>query len=298
MTRPISTLVILINMSTIVGSVLVGGIATRVLGNEWLGVFSGGLTFLVIIFSEIIPKTLGERHAETVSLFAARPLSFVTMLLSPLIWIIERITGPLTKGGGNALTTNESEIRILAKIGHEEGVIEKRESTLIQRVFELNDTTALDLMTPRVKMTSLRGPADLVESKPNILASVHSRIIVLGKTSDDVLGVVYKNELLSALIQQTGSTKIADYIHPIKLVTEDTPADDLLTMFQTNRQHLAVVIDQYTAVRGVVSLEDVLEILTGEIVDETDVEVDLQKMAKKDLKKLEQAQPEKSEPSQ
>ena len=286
MNRPIAAVVILTNISNIVGSMGIGILATHALGSQWMGAFSAVFTLLIIMFSEIIPKTLGERHSDRIALLIAPPLMVTTKLLTPLIWLIERVTGPLTKGNKAVLTTNESEIRILAKIGHEEGAIEKDESTLIQRVFELNDTTALDLMTPRVAMTTLKGGDTLENAKTAIVESVHSRIIVVGESMDEVLGVVFKDELLTALVHGKNETLVKDWQQEVHLVTENTPADDLLTLFQKSRHHLAVVIDPYAAVRGVVSLEDVLEILTGEIVDETDLAADLQEVGKARLKSM------------
>ncbi len=286
MNRPIAALVILTNISNIVGSMGIGVLASHILGSNWMGLFSAIFTLLIIIFSEIIPKTLGERHAEKISLMIARPLAMVTRFLTPLIWLIERVTGPMTRGQKATLTTNESEIRILAKIGHEEGVIEKKESALIQRVFELNDTTALDLMTPRTAMTTLNGSITLIQAKDAIVESVHSRIIVIGERLDEIQGVVFKDELLTALVHEKEGTHIKDWKHEVHLVSEATPADELMELFQKSRHHLAVVVDPYAAVRGVVSLEDVLEILTGEIVDETDKTADLQEIGKAKLKEL------------
>ena len=175
MTRPIAAIVVLNNIANIVGSVSVGGIASVQLGNQWLGLFSGVLTFLVIIFSEIIPKTLGERYSESIALVVARPILFVAKVMSPILWCIERITSPITGQAENKYTTNESEIKLLASIGGQEGVIEKQESDLIRRVFELNNTTAKMVMTPRVSMTYLPGLTPLEETKDQLIASEHSR---------------------------------------------------------------------------------------------------------------------------
>lgn len=280
MQRPIAAIVILTNIANIVGSIAVGGIAARVLGSQWLGLFSGLLTFLFIIFAEIIPKTLGERYAVQIALFVARPILAITQALIPLIWLIERITAPVTQGEQTAFTTNEAEIRLLAKIGQKEGIIEPRESDLVQRAFELNNTTAADLMTPRVAMTYLAGQATLADSETDIINSEHSRIIVVENTPDEVLGVALKDELLAAIINDRGEEPVARFTHPAQFVPETERADRLLATFQKSRQHLAVVMDDYAGVSGVVTLEDVLEILTGEIVDETDQVIDLQAAAK------------------
>lgn len=285
MSRPIATVVILNNIANIVGSIIVGQIATIVLGDAWLGLFSGALTFLVIIFSEIVPKTIGERYTETISLIVARPVLGLTYLFTPLVWLIERITAPVTQGQTTP-TTTEAEIKLLANIGRLEGVIEADESEMIRRVFLLNDVTAADLMTPRVAMTHLKGSLTLAKAKRQIIASPHSRIIVIGDTIDDVLGFVLKDELLVALIEQAEERPVADLVRDAKLTPGSVRADNLLQMFLRSRQHLMVVIDEFGGVAGVVTLEDVLETLTGQIVDETDRVIDLQEAARRRRERL------------
>jgi CBS domain containing-hemolysin-like protein len=280
MSRPIASIVILNNIANIVGSIIVGNLTSAVLGSQWLGLCSGILTFLVIIFSEIVPKTLGERYAVPIALIVARPVLILSGLLTPLIWCIEKLTAPLAKGGSQ-LTTNESEIRLLAQIGQQEGVIERDESEMIQRVFQLNDKTAIDLMTPRVAMTYLRGKAVLQDVKPHIFSSQHTRIVITGETIDDILGFALKSEFLMAMIEGQHSAEIATFAHKVQFVPEQERADQLLLTFQKSRQHLAVVVDEYGGVSGVITLEDILEVLTGEIVDETDQVVDLQQLAKR-----------------
>lgn len=280
MARPIAAIVVLNNIANIVGSVIVGGIATDVLGNKWLGLFSGFLTFLVIIFSEIIPKTLGERNADKIALAVSKPILFIAKLMTPLLWLIEKVTTPLTGKSKNEYTTNAAEIKLLARIGGQEGVIKKKESDLIPRVFELNSMTAKMLMTPRVSMTYLHGAMSLSEAKEQIICSEHSRLVVVDKTPDDVLGTVLKDELLIALVEGKGNQQIAAFVHSPQFIDEDTTAESLLSIFQKTRRHLGVITDEFGGVSGVVSLEDVLEVLTGEIVDETDKTVDLQEEAR------------------
>ena len=286
MNRPIATIVVLNNIANIVGSVVVGGIATTVLGSQWLGVFSGALTFLVIIFSEIIPKTLGEQHAESISLKVALPIIFLSKLLTPLLWCIERITIPLTGKNSEGFKTNESEIKLLASIGGEEGFIEAKESDIIKRAFELNNTTAKMLMTPRVTMTYIHFNSSLEEVKEEVIESEHSRIVVTGDSIDDLKGIVLKQDLLIALVQNKGNKQVNEFVKPAQLIEETTTAEELLNLFQESHKHLGVVTDEYGGISGVVTLEDVLEILTGEIVDETDKTVDLQVRAKENKKTI------------
>ena len=280
MNRPIATVVILNNIANITGTMVVGYLAAAVLGRQWLGLVSGILTFLVILFSEIIPKTVGERYSEQISVVIARPVAGLTRILTPIIWCIEKITDPLT-AGGNRFTTDEAEIQLLAKMGQEQGTIEDDEFEMIRKIFNLNDMTAADLMTPRVVMTYLRGDLTLAEAKEDILASPHSRIIVIGETLDEVTGVALKTELLAGIIQGKLDQSISNFAHKVHFVLGRKRADQLLSIFQQARQHLAVVVDEYGGVSGVVTLEDVLEVLTGPLVDETDTIVDLQEFARK-----------------
>jgi CBS domain containing-hemolysin-like protein len=286
--RPIATIVILNNIFNIVGSIVIGSLATATLGASWLGLFSGILTFLIIVCGEIIPKTVGQRYAEPFCLLIAIPVRFLTIIFAPLVWLVDKVTAPFTKGK-NLPTTNEAEIKFLTNIGYQEGVIEDDEAEMIQRVFQLNDLTASALMTPRIIITYLKGELTLAECQTEIIQSQHTRILVIDDTIDNITGLVLKDELLTAMITGNGDRKISDLVRQVRFVPETIRADKLLKVFQETREHLAVVLDEYGGVAGVVTLEDVLEVLTGEIVDETDRNVDLQEIARKKRQRLLQA---------
>ena len=198
---------------------------------------------------------------------------------------MEQITSPFNRRG-NLPTTNETEIRFLTMIGHKEGVIEDDEAEMIQRVFQLNDLTANELMTPRVIVTFLPGDSTLLESQEEIIISEHSRILVIEESIDKVIGYCLKDELLAAIIKGKGEQKINQLLRQVYYVPESIKADKLLKTFQDTREHLMVVLDEYGGVAGVVTLEDVLEVLIGEIVDETDRIIDLQEIARKKRKVL------------
>ncbi|MEJ6483552.1 hemolysin family protein [Nostoc punctiforme UO1] len=285
MNRPIAALVILNNTFNIIGSILTGSIAVQVLGDKWLGVFSGILTFLIIIFGEIIPKTIGERYSEQIAILAALPVAGLAIAFTPLVWILENVTAPFAKGKKRP-TTNEAEIKLLAKIGHQEGIIESDEAEMIQRVFRLNDVTASDLMTPRIMLTYIYGDMTLAEAKANIIASQHTRIIVINESLDEIIGYALKQNLLTAMVEGSNNQKIASLARKVNFVPEIIRADKLLKNFIEAREHLAVVVDEYGSIAGVVTLEDVLEVITGEIVDETDRTVDLQEIARKKREKM------------
>jgi CBS domain containing-hemolysin-like protein len=283
--RPIATIVILNNTFNIIGSILTGSVATKILGDRWLGVFSGILTFLIIIFGEIVPKTVGERNAEKIALLTALPVTGITFLFTPLVWILEKVTALFTKGKKGP-TTNEAEIKLLANIGYQEGIIERDEAEMIQRVFRLNDLTASDLMTPRIMLTYLRGALTLAEAKKDIIGSQHTQIIVIDNSIDQVMGFALKQDLLTAMVEGRSNQQISSLIRKVSFVPEIIRADQLLKSFLEVREHLVVVVDEYGDVSGVVTLEDVLEVITGEIVDETDKSIDLQEIARKRRERL------------
>lgn len=278
--RPIATIVILNNIFNIIGSIIIGSLTSKLLGDNWLGIFSGVFTFLIIVFGEIVPKTLCQRYAEPICLLIAIPIKFLTLIFTPLVWLVEHVTAPFTQGQVLP-TTNEAEIKFLTNIGFQEGVIEDDEAEMIQRVFQLNDLNASDLMTPRIIITYLKGDQTLNECQKEIIKSQHTRILVIDETIDNVTGLVLKDELLTAMIKGNSDRSIDTLKRPVHFVPETNRADKLLKVFQENREHLAVVLDEYGGVAGVVTLEDVLEVLTGEIVDETDRNVDLQEIARK-----------------
>ena len=276
MQRPISALVILNNLINILGSVMVGYKAAEVLGDDLKGAFAGVLTFLIIVFSEIIPKTIGERYNLGISLIASIPLTLLTWLFLPAIWIIEQIARPFS-GKTKKDVTSEEEIRMMADIGNKAGLISGEESQLISRAFRLNDVTAQEIMTHRLELASLENSTPLAEINPSALDMSHSRIVVTREGDlDKIAGIIYLRDLLLALAEDKTDLKVGDLKKPAHMVHESTPAHQLLEQFKVKRQHLFVVLDEYGGTSGVVSLEDVLEELVGEIIDETDDEEEKQ----------------------
>ncbi|MCH2205309.1 MAG: hemolysin family protein [Lentisphaerales bacterium] len=298
MSRPIAAIVILNNIANISGSMMIGKMAAVQLGTLQ-GVFSGVFTFAVIICAEIIPKTFGEKYSDPIAFWIAKPVLFMTWLFHYLLLIVDLFTRPFTKDEKPSGTlSHENEIRMMAHMGSSQGIINKNESVLISKVLEMDDVTASEIMTPRVMMTCLDKKLKLQEVKDKIIDFSHSRIAIIDDEPDNVVGIAYKNELLIAMVNNEYSKTLEEFTHKVKFVPEQATADKLLRSFQASRQHLAIVIDQYSGVAGVVTLEDVLEVMTGEIVDETDLAIDLQRLAREnretkvDLKKFEETDTE------
>ncbi len=268
--RPIATIVILNNTVNIVGSIYIGSQAAKLFKSEGVGIFSACLTFLVIVFAEIAPKTIGEKYCGTVSLYAAPVVQLMTQILLPLIWVIEKIVRPLT-GKEEPKVSSEDEINVLAQLANRSGEITQEESDLVQKVFRLNDITAKDIMTHRVEISSFPADMKLREIDRDELQTEHSRILVVEEGDlDRIVGIAYLRDILLTLAAGNGDKTIGEIAKEAKIIYEGTVALTLLEEFQKTRQHLFVVLDEYGGTSGVVSLEDVLEELVGEIRDETD----------------------------
>ena len=271
LTRPIMAIVIWNNIANIGGSIIVGSLAARELGSAWLGAFSALLIFLVILFSEIIPKTLGERNALTVGLWVAMPVEWLTRALLPVIALVELLVRPIAPPADRK--TSEDEIRALTRQGRREGVIEADENDLIHRVFRMNDTTAGMILTPMPQVDALVADRPIGDLSAWARDVTHTRI-PLYRVDDitSVVGVVKVRWILQALADGRQDQPVAALAQDPWFVPSSMPTDDLLREFQTRKQHLAVVVDGLGTLQGVVTLEDVLEELVGEIEDETDLE--------------------------
>lgn len=276
MNGPIVVIVIFNNIINIAGSIFIGAVAANVFGSAWLGVVSAILIVLIIVFGEIIPKTIGEKFAEEISRFAARPLLFATKLFAPIIAIIEKITGPF---GMARKIVSEEELQILSQIGHLEGEIEKDERDMIARVFDLNDIPAKKIMTPRTILYAFEKGKTLGDLEKEIYDLHFSRIPVYSGDLDTMIGVCNRTDLLIALARDQKDVPVEQFAHQAIYIHEDTKADELLPLFQKQRHHLAIVQDDFGGTAGVVTLEDVLEQLVGEIIDETDKYIDMRKRA-------------------
>ncbi len=277
--RPITSLVIFTNIFNIAGSMIVGVMVTQSLGSSKVGIASAILTFLVIIFAEIIPKSIGDLYATPIALYTARPLLYTTKILKPFIVIIEFITSPIPR---KRKGITEEEIKALSKLGYLDGVIEKDEKEMINRIFLLNDLTARDIMTPRTVISAFEESQVLGDLEEDIYHLPHSRIPVYRENLDNILGICSYKDLLIALSKGEKDKKIGEIIgQEATFVLETIKIDRLIPLFQEKRCHLAIVVDKFGGTAGVVSLEDVLEQIIGEVVDETDKEINLRKKAEK-----------------
>jgi len=264
--RTLSVLVIANNGFNIFGSLMLGGYAAIVFKRQGiegiaLPLFSVGLTVLVILLGEILPKAMGSRLALPVALASAPALSIVAGLMLPLVLLLERLLPAIT--AENEISTDEEEIRLLARLGSQKGQIEADEAAMIAKVFQLNDLTARDLMTPRVAAPTLDGATSLEKLREDLLANNAEWWVVLGEEVDEVLGVAGRERLLAALLQGEGNRTAASLSEPVDYVPEMIRADRLLTGFRRNSSGVRVVVDEFGGFVGVIGAEAVLAVLAG-----------------------------------
>ena len=264
--RTLSALVIANNGFNIFGSLMLGGYAAwvfeqRNISGAALPVFSVGLTVLVILLGEILPKALGSRLALPVALTSAPLLHWLGLALRPLVLLLERMLPAITAEA--ELSTNEEEIRLLARLGSQKGEIEADEAAMIGKVFQLNDLTARDLMTPRVAAPTLDGSLSIEAQRAQLMSNNDPWWVVLGDQVDKVLGVASRERMLTALLENRGLLTPVDLCEAVEYVPEMIRADRLLTGFRRDSGGVRVVVDEFGGFVGVIGAESVLAVLAG-----------------------------------
>ena len=269
-TETIASIVIVNNAINIVGSIFVGHLVAVRFGNQWLGITSTILTFCIIVISEIIPKTIGERHKIQLSLVFAKPLRILLWLFRPIVAFIIQMTKPFINEKKLPRVTEE-EIKMMLKLGRAEGTVEMDEEVLCNRVFKLNDVRAMQIMKPMDQIYALPADKTLADVKEDIINSRFSRIAVYLKDPLDIIGTVQHRILLREIAKDNYQARVRDFMVDPIFVNWFTKADTLLEKFQAYHQHLFIVQDSKGKDVGLVTMEDVLEELFGEIYDEKDV---------------------------
>jgi CBS domain containing-hemolysin-like protein len=274
--RLLSTIMIGDNLVNIGAASFATVLTIRYFGSEAVAIATGILTFLLLIFGDIVPKTLAAKHATSVVVAMAYPLYWIEQLLAPILFILEPIISKIT--GGKGLTVpfvTEEELKIMLDVGGRAGVIETEEIKMIKNVFQLNDITVEDAMTPRIYVFALDGNLMLKEAQDQLFKSKYSRIPLYEKTSDNIIGILYKTKALMELAQGRSDVRLKEIAHPALFVPRGKTADDLMKQFQQEKRHMAIVVNEFGDFIGLVTLEDLLEEVVGEIMDETDITEEL-----------------------
>lgn len=274
--RMLITILIGNNVVNIAASAIATVIATDYFGDSGPGIAVGVLTIVILIFGEITPKSLATRFSERISL-AIAPLIYGFMrLIYPLVWLFLQFTNWVqssTKAMDDPLIT-ESEVITLIEHGEEEGVIDTGEREMIERIFSFNDLKAEDVMTPRRQVFRLDGSRTLRDVLPNILTEGYSRIPVYHDDPDEIVSVIILRDLIGIIAKGELDVELSELGQEPLFTSAITPIDELIRILKNKSTHLAVVVDEHGAMVGVISLEDMLEELVGEIYDESDEKPD------------------------
>ena len=248
------------------------------LGLDW-GLIAAAAIMVVISFVLIGvgPRTLGRQHAYSIALGAALPLQAISVLLTPISRLLVLIGNAVTPGRGfrNGPFASEIELREVVDLAQQRGVVADDERRMIQSVFELGDTPAREVMVPRTEMVWIENDKTAGQATSLAVRSGHSRIPVIGENVDDVVGVVYLKDLVERTYYSNNGgrdTEVSAVMRPAVFVPDSKPLDALLREMQRDRNHMALLVDEYGAIAGLVTIEDVLEEIVGEIADEYDTD--------------------------
>lgn len=261
------------NLVNIAAASMATVLATRWFGHLGPGLAVGTLTILILIFGEITPKSLATRYSERISLFIAPIMLALMRLMYPLVWLFGRFTTWIHRLSGmdKDPTVTESELIRMAGHGVAEGTIERGERELIERVFAFNDLTVHDVMTPRNLVFSLEGTRTVSNAIPEVMKHPYSRIPIYLGQPDEIRGVLYIRDLLEAESKGEGDAPLKEIAHETVFVPEYQPINELFATLSRKKRHMAIVVDEYGTIRGIATLEDLMEELVGEIYDESDI---------------------------
>ena len=282
--RPISAILCLNTIANTVGASIVGSLVYEVYGDPLVGVFSTIFTLMILIFSEIIPKTIGTNYWRSLALPASVIIRGMIFISFPLVWVLEHMQRMISSRSTQVSVSRE-DISAMVSVATEEEVIEKEEKKMIQNLLKLDELTAHEIMTPSAVVEMAEGSMTIKEFYDSDLS--HSRIPVYDEENDEyVIGYVLRQEILEKMAEDKFSTSLHDILRPIMTFGEDDSVADIWEKFLEKKEHISVILDEYGSVRGIVTLEDVIETMLGhEIVDEKDEVVDMQEYAKEQWEK-------------
>ena len=277
--RPISAILCLNTIANTVGASIVGSLVYEVYGDAVVGIFSTIFTFAILIFSEIIPKTIGTSYWRSLAIPASVIINSMIFITFPLVWVLERMQR-LISSKSNQVSVSREDISAMVSVATEEEVIEKDEKKMIQNLLKLDEVTAHEIMTPSVVVEMVPGSMTIREFYDS--ENTHSRILVYDEENDEyVIGYVLRQEVLEKMAEDKFSATLNDIIRPILTFGEEDTVADIWEKLLEKKEHISAILDEYGSLRGIVTMEDVIETMLGqEIVDEKDEVVDMQEYAK------------------
>ncbi len=278
--KPIAAILSLNTIAHTVGAAGVGAEATRIFGEAYFGVVSAVLTLLILILSEIIPKTIGANYWRNLALFSAQVIHVMVFISYPLVWLSEFITRIFTPKNKMASVSRE-EVSAMVTVGEEEGVFKDKENKVIQNLIRLNNVKVKDVMTPRVVTAVASEDMTLRDFYDEKSYRFYSRIPIYGDSKDYITGYVLRRTVLENLTEDKFDVKLKDICRPMPYFSENKSVSTVWEKMLEHKEQIALIVDEYGCFRGIITMEDVVETIFGlEIIDETDTVVDMQQLAR------------------
>ena len=277
--RPIAAILSLNTIANTIGAAGVGAQATEVFGSQWFGLVSAITTILILVFSEIIPKTIGSRHWKKLMGFTTRALRLIIIVLFPIVWVVEQLSKTIAEDEDEAAVSRE-EVAAMADMAEDEEVIDEDENKIIQNVIKLDDVKAEDVMTPTTVAAIAPEQMTLKEFYRDKAYSHFSRIPVYSDSDEYITGYVLRSEALELLTEDKFNMTLGEIKRDIVMYKEEMPVSEIWDSMLRNKRHIACVIDEYGSFQGIITLEDIIETIVGlEIMDERDDVADMRQLA-------------------
>ncbi len=283
--KPLSAILTLNTFAHTAGAAGVGAQAQLIWGNEYLTIVSIALTLIILFFSEIIPKTIGAVYWEKLAGFTSATLKFLVIMLLPAVWISQHLTKILKKDNQKSVLSR-ADFHAMTEIGLQDGVFQESESKIIKNLLNFNSINVEEIMTPRTVVIAEDEEMTLAQFAKKHPEFRFSRIPVYKKKIDSITGFILKDEVLQSLLQKTEHKQLKDIRRKIEAVPEVVSIPDLFKLLIEKNTHIAMVVDEYGGMAGIVTMEDIIETLLGlEITDELDKVENLQELARSNWKK-------------
>jgi CBS domain containing-hemolysin-like protein len=287
--KPLAAILTLNTIAHTVGAAGAGAQAAVVFGSGYVGLASAVLTLLILVFSEIIPKTLGATYWRSLAGMTAHGLKLLVWVLYPFVVLSELLTRGLSRGHELEGFSRE-EFAAMADLGEQEGQLAERESRILKNMFLLHETRVSDVMTPRPVVFSLPESLTVSDYFASHYDSRFSRIPVYAEDREQLTGFVLKDDLLLAQARNNTDNTLQTYRRELPALLDSTPLSDAFEDILHRRAHIMMIVDEYGGMEGIITLEDILETLLGlEIIDESDKTADMQQHARRMWKKRAQA---------
>ena len=240
----------------------------NLIGSSGAAVSTVVITVLVLVFCEVLPKSYAKKNAERLALAFAAPLSVLVTIFKPFVYILNKLSSVISKGGEEAPSVTEDELKFMIDEIEEQGVIEEQESELVKSALEFDEISVNEILIPRVKVVGIEIGSTIEEIKETLCQEMYSRLPVYEKSLDDIIGIITNKAFFKMLSE--GGNDIKSIIQEVPHISDTLLISEAMRKMQRSKVHLAVVTDQYGGTKGIVTLEDIIEELVGEIYDEDD----------------------------